>query len=91
VQTSPTVFGFRSSHGEPLGFGGFEQAPVAGSQLPASWHGSLAVQLFGLLPVQTPASQASVCVHAFASLQGVPFAFGGFEQTPVAVLHTPAS
>jgi hypothetical protein len=41
--------------------------------------------------VQTPAWQASVWVHALPSSQLEPFAFGGLEQTPVAVSHTPGS
>jgi hypothetical protein len=32
----------------------------------------------------------SVWVHLFPSSQAVPFAFAGFEQTPVVVLQTPA-
>jgi hypothetical protein len=39
-------------------------------------------------PVQTPAWHVSPCVHALLSLHAVPFAFGTFEQTPVAGLHT---
>jgi hypothetical protein len=31
----------------------------------------------------------SACVHAFPSLQAVPFAAAGFEQAPVAGLHAP--
>jgi hypothetical protein len=34
----------RSSHGLPSGFGGSEQRPVAGSQVPAKWHSSRATQ-----------------------------------------------
>jgi hypothetical protein len=40
--------------------------------------------------VHAPAWHVSVCVHALPSLHAVPFAFAGFEQTPVAVLHVPA-
>ena len=32
----------------------------------------------------------SVCVHAFPSLQALPFGLAGFEQTPVDGLHVPA-
>src|SRR3989442_966554 len=39
---------------------GFEQVPVAGSQVPTVWHWSAAVQVTGLPPVQTPAWQVSV-------------------------------
>jgi hypothetical protein len=41
--------------------------------------------------VHTPAWQVSVCVQALPSLQAVPSAAFGFEQTPVAGLQTPAA
>jgi hypothetical protein len=44
-----------------------------------------------LLPVQTPAWQVSVAVHASPSLHAVPFAFAGLEQTPVTGSQLPAS
>jgi hypothetical protein len=47
------------------------------------------VHTTGLLPLQTPVWQVSVWVHAFPSLQLVPFGAAGFEQTPVPVLQTP--
>src|SRR5258705_364724 len=53
----------------PLGAAGFEQLPDAGSHVPATWHWSLALQMTGLLPVQTPAWQVSVWVQALASDQ----------------------
>ncbi len=90
-QASARVQAFPSSQAVPLGFGGFEQTPVPGSQMPASWHWSSAVQLTGFAPTQAPASQASVCVHALPSSQAVPFAFAGFEQTPVPGSQAPAS
>jgi hypothetical protein len=37
-QVSLCVHALPSLHAVPLGFAGFEQAPVAGSQVPASWH-----------------------------------------------------
>jgi hypothetical protein len=80
-----------SLHAEPSGFAGFEQVPLAGSHVPASWHWSLAVQTTGLPPVQVPVWQVSACVHALSSLQGAPFGRFGFEQTPVAGLQTPES
>ena len=55
------------------------------------WHWSSAVQTTGLLPVQLPAWQLSVCVQASPSLQPVPLGFEGLEQTPVALLQVPAS
>ena len=41
--------------------------------------------------MHAPAWQVSVCEHPSPSLQLLPFALFGFEQVPVAVLHTPAS
>jgi hypothetical protein len=42
-------------------------------------------------PPQVPPVQLSPLVHAFPSLHPVPSAFAGFEQTPVPVLHVPAT
>ena len=39
----------------PFAAAGFEQAPVVVLQVPAVWHWSLAVQVFGFAPVHTPA------------------------------------
>jgi hypothetical protein len=44
-----------SSHAVPSGDAGSEHTPVAGSQVPASWHWSLAVHTTGSAPVHTPA------------------------------------
>ena len=41
--------------------------------------------------VHAPDWHVSPVVHAFPSLQLVPFAFAGFEQVPVAVSHVPAT
>ena len=68
MQASP------SSQAVPSGTDGLEHVPVAGSQEPAAWHWSEAVQATGFEPAQTPAWQASLCVHALPSLQAVPFA-----------------
>lgn len=38
----------------PFVLAGFEQSPVPGLQLPASWHWSEGVQLTGVAPVQVP-------------------------------------
>jgi len=91
VQTSLTVAGFPSLHVVPFVFAGFVQTPVPVLHTPMSWHWSSAVQTTGFAPVQTPAWQVSVCVQELPSLQVVPFALGGFEQTPVPVLHVPTS
>ena len=63
---------------------------MEGSHAPAAWHWLLAVQVIGLLPVQTPERQVSDWVHALPSLQVVPSGAAGFEQAPVDELHVPA-
>jgi hypothetical protein len=90
-QVSVWVHGLPSSQVEPSGFWGFVQLPVAGLQLPASWHESWGIQTTGLEPAQIPVWQVSVWVHMLPSLQIVPLVTGGSEQTPLAGLHTPAA
>ena len=51
----------------------------------------MGAQVTGLVPVHTPAWQVSVVVQPFPSPHADPFAFGGSEQTPVTVSHTPGS
>jgi hypothetical protein len=43
----------------PSALAGLEQMPVAGSQRPALWQSSCAMQVIALDPVQTPAWQVS--------------------------------
>jgi hypothetical protein len=74
VHVSVCVQGLPSLQVVPFGSAGLEHAPDFGSQVPAAWHGSLAVQTTGLDPVQTPAWQVSVCVQGLLSLQAVLFA-----------------
>src|SRR5438034_10143598 len=74
----------------PLLAFGLEHWPVVVSQVPATWHWSEAVQTTGLLPVQTPLWQVSVCVQALPSLQVVPLAFAGLEHVPVVGEQVPA-
>ena len=88
-QVSVRVQALASLQVVPSGLFGFEHVPLAGLQVPTSWHASLAVQTTGLEPVHVPDWQVSVRVHALPSLQLVPFDLAGFEQTPVAVLHAP--
>src|SRR5438876_817646 len=91
-QVSPLVHALPSSHGAPLGLGGCEQVPVAGLQVPGSWHwsGGLHVTVEVGLP-QVPFWQVSPLVQALPSAHGAPLSLGGSEQTPVAGLQVPTS
>src|SRR5207247_9298858 len=90
-QVSVRVQALPSSQVAPLGFAGLEHVPVAGSQVPATWHWSAAAQTTGLAPVHVPAWQVSVCVQALPSLQEAPSGLVGLEQRPVVGSHTPAA
>src|SRR5436190_325886 len=72
LQVAVWVQALPSLQAVPSAFAGFEHVPLAGSQTPATWHWSEAVQTTGLLPVHTPLSQVSVRVQASPSLQAVP-------------------
>src|SRR5438552_2394813 len=91
LQTSPSVLASPSSHGVPSGVTGFEQVAFSGSQTPASWHWSWAVQTTGLTAVHVPPWQVSLSVQASPSLHPVPSALAGFEHSPVPGLQVPAS
>src|SRR4029077_4295791 len=83
------VLPFPSLLGLPFAATGFEHVPLLGLHVPAVWHWSLAVHVTGFEPVHAPAWQLSVCVQAFPSLQGLPFAATGFEHVPLLGLHVP--
>src|SRR5207237_4513081 len=70
---SPVVQAVPSVQIVPLATTGLEQAPVAGSQVPARWHWSDAGHVTAV-PAQTPAWHVSPVVHALPSLQAVPLA-----------------
>src|SRR5438309_31212 len=91
TQLSDWVQALLSLQAMPSVAGGFEQVPVDASQVPATWHWSLAVQTTGFAPTQAPAWQVSVWVQAFESVQALPSDLGGFEQTPVVVSQVPAT
>ena len=74
----------------PFGAAGLEQVPLAGLQVPATWHVSAAVHTTGLAPVHTPAWHESVWVQPLPSLHAVPLAATGLEHVPFAGLHVPA-
>ena len=81
------VHAFPSSHVVPfVRFG----HPVAGTHVPPVWHAS-AVHVTALPPPQVPFVHVVPFVHALLSLQVVPLAAFGFEQTPVFASHTPAT
>src|SRR5438445_12765095 len=84
-QVSVFVQALPSLQAVPSAFAGFEHVPLAGSQTPATWHWSEAVQTTGLLPVHTPLSQVSVRVQASPSLQAGPSAWGGLSDPAVRV------
>jgi hypothetical protein len=65
---------------------GFEHAPVEGSQVPALWHWSLAVQETAV-PAQAPAVHTSLVVHGLPSLQAVLSALLMYWQVPVVRLQ----
>ena len=90
-QASVCVHALPSLHVVPFDAVGFEQAPVLGLHVPATWHWSLAVHVTGFEPVHVPLWHVSVCVHALPSLHDVPFAAAGFEHDPVLVSHVPAT
>ena len=69
TQWSPVVQALPSSHVAPKSAVGLVHWPVAGSQLPATWHWSRAVQAIGV-PAQLPFGwQTSFCVHGLPSSQ----------------------
>ena len=76
-QVSVCVHALPSVQAVPSGASGFEQVPLAGLHVPASWHWSLAEQTTGLAPAHVPAWQVSVCVQALPSVQAVPLGASG--------------
>jgi hypothetical protein len=90
-QVSASVQALPSLHAEPSLLEGFEQTPLAGLQLPATWHWSKALQAVGLVPRHAPAWQASVWVQAFPSEQSEPLGRAGFEQAPLLGSQVPAA
>src|SRR6266705_3202716 len=90
LQTSPSVLASPSSQGLPSGVTGFEQVALSGSQTPASWHWSWAVQTTGLTDVLVPHWQVALCVQESQSSHPAPAALLGFEHSPVAGSQAPA-
>jgi hypothetical protein len=67
-QVSVRVQELPSLQAAPSGLAGLEQAPVAGSQVPASWHWSVGVHAIGGPGTQAPLPQVSPTVQALPSL-----------------------
>src|SRR5262249_30887384 len=88
--TSVWVQALPSVQALPFVFAGLEQVPVAGSQTPASWHWSDAVQVTGFTPMQNPCWQVSVWVQASPSLQRVQFVLSGWLHVLVLGSQVPA-
>jgi hypothetical protein len=80
-QVSDCVHALASLQGEPLGLAGFEHAPLAGLQVPVTWHWSEAEHVTGFEPTHEPPWHWSVCVHALASLHGL--SLFGWRHVPV--------
>ena len=78
-QLSARVQALLSLQAVPSGAGRVEQPPVAGSQVPPTWHGSLLLQVTGLEPTHEPFWQLSAWVQALPSLHAVPDGADGFE------------
>src|SRR2546430_17648017 len=74
---SPLVQASPSLQAAPFVLAGLEHVPVAGSQVPATWHWSEAVQATGVAPAHVPPWQVSVCVQALPSRQTAPLGMGG--------------
>jgi hypothetical protein len=83
-QVSACVQALLSLQGVPFAAAGFEQVPLAGSQVPTVWHWSLAVHVTGVPAWQAPLPlQVSAPLQALPSLHEVPLATAGNWQPPV--------
>jgi hypothetical protein len=94
VHTSLVVAASPSSQGVPLAAAGSLHRPVAWSQVPASWHWSLAVQVTAAqrsTPPHTPPVQTSLVVAGSPSSQTVPLAAFGSLHRPVAESQLPTA
>src|SRR5438093_847051 len=88
-QTSFCVQALPSSHGVSFWGVGAEVAAGAGLEVLSVWSW-WEVVLVGLVPVQVPPWQTSVCVQALPSSHGVSSSLAGLEHAPVAGLQMPA-
>ena len=94
THSSPVVPGWPSSQAVPLELAGSLHPPVVASQVPASWHWSLAVQVTAAqrsTPLQTPPVHTSLVVAGSPSSQTVPLPAIGSLQDPVPGSQEPAT
>jgi len=84
VQVSPVVHLLLSSQVVPFAASGLLHAPVFGSQVPATWQASSAVQTTVAPAVQTPVMQDA----PHPAPQAVPSGLFGLLQAPVVGLQT---
>src|SRR5207248_17173 len=89
-QLSLCVQEFPSLHAAPSALGGLEHIPVERSHMPTAWHWSEAMQVIGAPATQEPPWHVSLWVQALPSVQAIPSALAGLEQTPVAASQVPA-
>jgi hypothetical protein len=89
-QASTCVQALPSLQLVPLAAAGFEQLPVLGLHVPATWHESEAEHVTGLEPTQLPALQAYVWLHRSVPVHAVPSGLGAYEH-PVWGLHVGAA
>ena len=94
AQASPAVQALLSLHDVPPGAFGLEQIPVAGLQVPATWHWSSAVQSTAVPEQVPPARHTSPVVQALLSVHDEPVAITvaavvpGFDVQPFTVTVT---
>jgi hypothetical protein len=89
-QVSLRVQAFPSLQVVPFAFAGLEQVPLTVSQVPAVWHWSSTVHVFGAPGLHAPPWQVSTRVQALPSLHADPLALAGLEQMPLVVSQVPA-
>ena len=90
-QLSESVQASLSEHPDPLAAVGLLHAPLVGSQVPATWHWSLAKHETGFTPKQLPSRHRSVSVQESPSLHALPKSAAGLLHAPVAASHAPAT
>jgi hypothetical protein len=85
-QVSPVVHAFPSLQVVPFAIGAVPHAPDPVSQV-ATWHAGAAGHDFIVPGMHDPPWQVSPVVHAFPSLQLVPFVTGAVPHAPDTVLQ----